>query len=91
MLAWLERHPRFALHFTPTSASWLNAVDGFFAKLTTKRLRRGTFRGIVDLQAAIHRFIADHSQTANPFSWTADPDRIVQKINKAKQASASDQ
>ncbi len=85
--AWLERHPRFALHLTPTSASWLNAVEGFFAKLTTKRLRRGSFRGIVDLRAAIHRFIDEHNRTAKPFVRTADPDRIIEKINKAKRAS----
>jgi transposase len=54
--AWLGRHPRFVFHFTPTSASWLNAVEGFFAKLTRRRLKRGAFRSIVDLQAAINRF-----------------------------------
>ncbi len=65
--AWLEKHPRWVFHFTPTSASWLNAVEGFFAKLTHKRLRRGSFRGIVDLQAAIHRFIKEHNKTAKRF------------------------
>lgn len=87
--AWLEKHPRWVFHFTPTSASWLNAVEGFFAKLTTKRLRRGSFRGIVDLQAAIHRFIAEHNRTAKRFAWTADPDRIIENVNKAKRASDS--
>ena len=57
--AWLERHPRFHFHFTPTSASWLNAVEGFFAKLTRQRLKRGVFKGIVDLQAAINRYLAE--------------------------------
>ena len=57
--AWLERPKRFHLHFTPTSASWLNAVEGFFAKLTRQRLQRGVFKGIVDLQAAINRFLAE--------------------------------
>ena len=88
--AWLEKHPRWVFHFTPTSASWLNAVEGFFAKLTTKRLWRASFRGIVDLQAAIHRFIAEHNKTAKRFVWTADPDRIIASINKAKQASGAD-
>ncbi len=88
--AWLEKHPRWVFHFTPTSASWLNAVEGFFAKLTTKRLRRASFRGIVDLQAAIHRFIAEHNNTAKRFVWTADPDRIIASINKAKRASGAD-
>jgi transposase len=89
--AWLGKHPRWVFHFTPTSASWLNAVEGFFAKLTTKRLRRGSFRGIVDLQAAIHRFIAEHTTTAKRFVWTADPDRIIISINKAKSALIADQ
>ncbi len=53
--AWLQRHPRFVFHYTPTSASWLNAVEGFFAKLTKRRLKRGVFRSIVDLQAAINQ------------------------------------
>ena len=88
--AWLENHPRWVFHFTPTSASWLNAVEGFFAKLTTKRLRRASFRGIVDLQAAIHRFIAEHNRTARPFIRTADPERIIVSINKAKRASGAD-
>jgi hypothetical protein len=56
VLAWLENHPRWIFHLTPIAASWLNVVEGFFAKLTTKCLRWGNFRGIVDLQAAIHRF-----------------------------------
>src|SRR5512135_1170126 len=88
--AWLENHPRWVFHFTPPSASWLNAVEGFFAKLTTKRLRRASFRGIVDLQAAIHRFIAEHNRTAKRFVWTADPDRIIASVHKAKQASDAD-
>jgi transposase len=89
VLAWLEKHPRWVFHVTPTSASWLNAVEGFFAKLTSKRLRRGSFRGIVDLQAAIHRFIKEHNKTAKRFVWTADPDRIIENVNKAKRASDS--
>ena len=89
--AWLARHERFHFHFTPTSASWLNAVEGFFAKLTRQRLRRGSFAGIVDLQAAIHRFIAEHNDTARPFIWTADPHAIIDKVRRAKlkQPSAS--
>ena len=57
VMAWLDRHPRFAFHFTPTSCSWLNPVEGFFAKLTKRRLKRGVFRSIVDLQEAINRFL----------------------------------
>ncbi len=70
--AWLGRHPRFTFHFTPTSASSLNAVEGFFAKLTRRRLKRGVFRSIVDLQAAINRFLAETSDVPKPFQWTAD-------------------
>ena len=57
--AWLERHERWTFHYTPTSASWLNAVEGFFAKLTKRRLQRGVFHSLVDLQAAINRYLAD--------------------------------
>jgi len=58
IIAWLARHPRFTFHFTPTSASWLNAVEGFFATLTKRRLKRGIFRSIIDLQGAIKRYIS---------------------------------
>ncbi|MBY0298105.1 MAG: IS630 family transposase [Methylobacterium sp.] len=68
--AWLSRHPRWVFHFTPTSASWLNAVEGFFSALSRRRLRRGTFTGIVDLQAAINRYIAEHNERPKPFIWT---------------------
>ena len=61
--AWLDRHERFVFHFTPTSCSWLNAVEGYFAKLTRWRSKRGVFRSIVDLQAAINRFIAETNKT----------------------------
>ena len=77
VLAWLQRHPRFVFHFTPTSCSWLNAVEGFFAKLTMRRLKRGVFRSIVDLQAAISRFIAEANHEPKPFVWTADPGKII--------------
>ena len=71
--AWLSRHPRWTFHFTPTSASWLNAVEGFFAKLTRRRLKRGVFHSLVDLQAAINRYLAEHNHSPKPFTWTADP------------------
>ncbi len=66
--AWLERHPRWTFHFTPTSCSWLNAVEGFFAVLTKRRLRRGSFGSLVDLQAAINRYLASTTPTPNPSS-----------------------
>ena len=87
--AWLERHPRFHFHFTPTSASWLNAVEGFFAKLTRQRLKRGVFKGIVDLQAAINRYLAETNNNPKPFTWTADPDAIIAKVRRGKWALES--
>jgi transposase len=84
--AWLGRHPRFVFHFTPTSASWLNAVEGFFAKLTKRRLKRGVFRSIVDLQAAINRFLAETNDAPRPFTWTADPDKIIAAVRRGHQA-----
>src|SRR6202047_1542442 len=70
---WLARHPRWHFHFTPTSASWLNAVEGFFAKLTTRRLKRGVFRTVAELEGAINRFIAETNASPKPFVWTAKP------------------
>src|ERR687883_579619 len=87
--AWLARHPRFHFHFTPTSASWLNAVEGFFATLTRRRLKRGVFKGIVDLQAAINRFLDAHNETPKPFVWTADPHAIIEKVRRGKQVLES--
>ena len=89
MRAWLERHKRFHFHFTPTSASWLNAVEGFFAKLTRQRLKRGVFKGIVDLQAAINRFLRETNDNPKPFAWTADPNAIIEKVRRGKQALES--
>ena len=83
--AWLARHPRFVFHFTPTSCSWLNAVEGFFAKLTKRRLKRGVFRSVADLQAAINRFIAEANHDPKPFVWTADPDKIIAAVNRGTQ------
>ena len=84
--AWLARHPRWTFHFTPTSASWLNAVEGFFAKLTKQRPKRGVFGSIVELQAAINRFLAEANDDPKPFVWTADPDRILEKVSRGHQA-----
>ena len=83
--AWLDRHPRFTFHYTPTSASWLNAVEGFFAKLTRRRLKRGVFRSLVDLQAAIKRFLAETNDNPKPFVWTADPDKIIAAVRRGYQ------
>ena len=79
--AWLKRHPRWTFHFTPTSASWLNAVENFFSTLTRKRIRRGSFHSIVDLQAAINRYLAEHNANSKPFVWTASAASILAKLN----------
>jgi len=84
--AWLGRHPRWVFHFTPTSASWLNAVEGFFAKLTKRRLKRGVFKSIVELQAAINHFLAETNDAPRPFTWTADPDKIIAAVRRGHQA-----
>ena len=81
---WLARHPRFHMHFTPTSSSWLNMVERFFAELTNKRLKRGTFQNIKQLQAAIKAFIEDHNNHAQGFRWTATADAILAKAARAK-------
>ena len=76
-------------HFTPTSASWLNAVETFFSKLTRRRLRRGSFHSLVALQEAINCFVAEHNGRPKPFVWTADPDTIVEKVRRGYHALAS--
>jgi transposase len=81
VLAWLARHPRFVFHFTPTSGSWLNAVETFFSALTRRRLKRGSFHSIVDLQAAINRYIDEHNDEPKPFTWTKTPVQILAKLN----------
>jgi transposase len=82
---WIGRHPRFFFHFVPTSCSWLNAVEGFFAKLSKRRLKRGVFRSLVDLQAAINRFLAETNNDPKPFTWTADPDKIIAAVKRGHQ------
>ena len=83
--AWLGRHPRFVFHYTPTSCSWLNAVEGFFAKLTKRRLKRGVFCSIVALQAAINSFLQETNDNPKPFTWTADPDKIIAAVRRGHQ------
>ncbi len=89
VIEWLGRHPRWTFHFTPTSANWLNAVEGFFAILARRRLKRGVFKGVVDLQAAINRFVVDHNQQSKPFVWTADPDKIIAAAARGHQVLES--
>jgi len=86
VIAWLARHHRFTFHFTPTSASWINAVEGFFAKLTKRRLKRGVFHSLVSLQAAIKRFLTEANENPRPFRWTKDPDKIIAAVRRGHQA-----
>ena len=87
--AWLGRHRRFTFHFTPTSCSWANAVEGFLAKLTRQRLKRGVFQSIVELQTAIHRFIAETNGAPKPFVWTKSADDILPAVKRGRQALES--
>lgn len=82
---WLVRHPRWTFHFTPTSCSWLNAVEGFFAKLTKRRLKRGVFHSIVDLQQAINDFIETHNHKPKRFQWRANPEDIIAAAKRGHQ------
>jgi transposase len=84
--AWLARHPRFHLHFTPTSASWLNLVERFFAEITRKRIRRGTFTSVADLEAAIQDYLRQHNATPKPFVWTKSAEVIIAKHDRARTA-----
>ena len=87
---WLLRHPRFHLHFTPTSSSWLNLVERFSAEITRKRIRRGVFKSITDLEVAIHSYLAEHNDHPKPFVWTARPSDILDKVRRGKHALESE-
>jgi len=84
--AWLAKHPRFHLHFTPTSSSWLNMIESFFAKLTSKAIRRGAFGSVPDLIAAIDAYLAATNSNPTPFIWTKTADRIVEKVQRGRVA-----
>ncbi len=77
---WFARRPRYHVHFTPTSASWLNQVERFFGLLTERRIRRGTFANVRELESATRDCLAHHNQKSKPFTWTADADSILRKI-----------
>jgi transposase len=81
--AWLAKHRRFKLHFTPTSASWLNLVERFFAEITTKRIRRGIFRSVAELEDAIHDYLDHHNADPKPFVWTKSAEVIMEKERRA--------
>ncbi len=83
---WLRRHPRFHLHFTPTSCSWLNLVERWFRNLTQQRLRRGSFHNVKELIQAIGDYIRSHNQNPRVFVWSAPVARILTKVAKCKEA-----
>jgi transposase len=89
--AWLARNPRWTFHFTPTSFSSANAVEELFPTLTPRRLPRGVFRSLVAPQAAINRYLTEHDQKPQPFVWTTDPGRIIEKLSRGNHAIASSQ
>src|SRR4030081_2913295 len=86
---WLKAHPRFHLHFTPTSASWLNMVERFFAEITRKRIRRGAFKSVAELKSAIMEYLENHNADPKPFIWTKSAGQILEKVARAKQALES--
>jgi transposase len=79
---WLARHPRFTVHFTPTSGSWLNQIERFFAEITEKQIRRGSFRSVKALEKAIESYLAEHNKEPKPFQWTATADLILRKVEE---------
>src|SRR5512144_2364270 len=79
---WLANHPRWVFHFTPTSASWLNAIEGFFSILTRRRLKPGVFKSVADLEAAIARSIREHNKMPKPFVWTKTAEAILAKLQR---------
>jgi len=83
---WLQRHPRFHVHFTPTSSSWLNMVERFFRDLTANRLRRGVFRDVMELVTAIDDYVDHHNEKPKPFIWTASANDILEKVKRARKA-----
>ena len=84
--AWFAAHPRYHRHFVPTSASWLNLIERWFAEITRKRIRRGTFRSVPDLIRAIEDYVTHHNRHAQPFLWTATAATILQKVRHCKEA-----
>ena len=82
--AWLARHPRFHVHFTPTSSSWLNVIERWFRDLTVRRLRRGSFRSVPALKRAIREYVDQHNNDPRPFHWAATADDILAKVRRAR-------
>jgi transposase len=80
--AWLKKRPRYHLHYTPTSSSWLNQVERWFAKITEQRIRRGVFKSVDELIAAIDAYIAEHNRSPKPFVWTATADLVLERVER---------
>jgi len=89
VMAWMKKHPRFHLHFTPTSASWLNMVERFFRDITVNAIRRGTFTSVHDLIDAIDAYLVEHNRNPKPFIWTASAKDILAKVVRAREALES--
>ena len=87
--AWLKRHPRFHMHFTPTSASWINQVERFFGLITEDRIRCGVFKSVAELEAAIQEYLDHHNADPKPFVWTASATAILEKVARERQALES--
>jgi len=86
---WLQRHPRFHFHFTPTSSSWLNLVERWFGEITRKRIRRGVFHSVPELIAAIETYLAHNNANPKIFTWTKDADTILAKIKRCKASAGT--
>lgn len=86
VMAWLAKHPRFHLHFTPTSSSWLNLIERWFRELTTRRLKRGSFASVPELIAAIEEYIEHNNADPKPFTWTKSADQIIEKVKRGRVA-----
>src|SRR4029453_715427 len=86
---WIKAHSRFHLHFTPTSASWLNMVERFFAEITRKRIRRGAFKSVAELKSAILEYLENHNANPKPFVWTKSASQILEKVVRVKQVLES--
>jgi transposase len=88
--AWLAKHPRFVMHFTPTSASWLNMVERFFRDISENRIKRDSFSSVAELERAIAPYIEYHNENPKPFVWTATASDILAKVTRAKAALVGD-
>lgn len=88
---WFVKRPRFHLHFTPTYGSWINLVERWFAEITNKRIRRGIFRSVKELEAAIREYLDAHNQAPKPFTWTKTADEILASIARYAQRTLSSQ